>query len=142
MSSSRYKAFPRLQVDLFDRPRVLRPALSSRSAGASLSSSPALLAKRTKQASTRRLRHTSRSRSFDSNCGLLRLTGSQASLQDGEAFLLQPAAVGPLSVQPLLQPVVHLPASSHATGQVEEPSHAAGVQRPAEDESHRGGGAG
>ncbi|XP_029026612.1 DENN domain-containing protein 4C isoform X2 [Betta splendens] len=44
-----YKAFPRLQVDLFDRPRVLRPALSSRAAGASLSSSPALLAKRTKQ---------------------------------------------------------------------------------------------
>uniref|UniRef100_A0A8D3BBM9 DENN domain-containing protein 4C n=1 Tax=Scophthalmus maximus TaxID=52904 RepID=A0A8D3BBM9_SCOMX len=44
-----YKGFPRLQVDLFDRPRVLRPALSSRAAGASLSSSPALLAKRTKQ---------------------------------------------------------------------------------------------
>uniref|UniRef100_A0A672JG41 DENN/MADD domain containing 4C n=1 Tax=Salarias fasciatus TaxID=181472 RepID=A0A672JG41_SALFA len=41
--------FPRLQVNLFDRPRVLRPALSSRAAGASLSSSPALLAKRTKQ---------------------------------------------------------------------------------------------
>lgn len=36
-------------MDLFDRPRVLRPALSSRAAGASLSSSPALLAKRTKQ---------------------------------------------------------------------------------------------
>uniref|UniRef100_A0A665XFQ1 DENN/MADD domain containing 4C n=1 Tax=Echeneis naucrates TaxID=173247 RepID=A0A665XFQ1_ECHNA len=44
-----YKAFPRLQIDVFDRPRVLRPALSSRAAGASLSSSPALLAKRTKQ---------------------------------------------------------------------------------------------
>ncbi|XP_029975362.1 DENN domain-containing protein 4C isoform X2 [Salarias fasciatus] len=44
-----YKGFPRLQVNLFDRPRVLRPALSSRAAGASLSSSPALLAKRTKQ---------------------------------------------------------------------------------------------
>ncbi|XP_022614464.1 DENN domain-containing protein 4C isoform X1 [Seriola dumerili] len=44
-----YKGFPRLQMDLFDRPRVLRPALSSRAAGASLSSSPALLAKRTKQ---------------------------------------------------------------------------------------------
>ncbi|CAN9509517.1 unnamed protein product [Ophioblennius macclurei] len=44
-----YKSFPRLQVNLFDRPRVLRPALSSRAAGASLSSSPALLAKRTKQ---------------------------------------------------------------------------------------------
>ncbi|XP_028284713.1 DENN domain-containing protein 4C isoform X3 [Parambassis ranga] len=44
-----YKGFPRLQVNLFDRPRELRPALSSRAAGASLSSSPALLAKRTKQ---------------------------------------------------------------------------------------------
>ncbi|XP_058480308.1 DENN domain-containing protein 4C [Solea solea] len=44
-----YKGFPRLQMDLFERPRVLRPALSSRAAGASLSSSPALLAKRTKQ---------------------------------------------------------------------------------------------
>lgn len=44
-----YKSFPRLHLGLFDRPRVLRPALSSRAAGASLSSSPALLAKRTKQ---------------------------------------------------------------------------------------------
>uniref|UniRef100_A0A7N8YM93 DENN/MADD domain containing 4C n=1 Tax=Mastacembelus armatus TaxID=205130 RepID=A0A7N8YM93_9TELE len=44
-----YKGFPRLQMELFDRPRELRPALSSRAAGASLSSSPALLAKRTKQ---------------------------------------------------------------------------------------------
>lgn len=44
-----YKGFPRLKMELFDRPRVLRPALSSRAAGASLSSSPALLAKRTKQ---------------------------------------------------------------------------------------------
>ncbi|XP_018546269.1 DENN domain-containing protein 4C isoform X1 [Lates calcarifer] len=44
-----YKGFPGLLIDLFDRPRVLRPALSSRAAGASLSSSPALLAKRTKQ---------------------------------------------------------------------------------------------
>ncbi|MEQ2203727.1 hypothetical protein XENOCAPTIV_002791 [Xenoophorus captivus] len=44
-----YKGFPRLQLDLFDRPRELRPALSTRAAGASLSSSPALLAKRTKQ---------------------------------------------------------------------------------------------
>ncbi|XP_041841016.1 DENN domain-containing protein 4C isoform X2 [Melanotaenia boesemani] len=44
-----YKGFPRLQMSLFDRPKELRPALSSRSAGASLSSSPALLAKRTKQ---------------------------------------------------------------------------------------------
>uniref|UniRef100_A0A3Q3QTP5 UDENN domain-containing protein n=1 Tax=Monopterus albus TaxID=43700 RepID=A0A3Q3QTP5_MONAL len=44
-----YKGFPRLQIDLFDRQRALRPALSSRAAGASLSSSPALLGKRTKQ---------------------------------------------------------------------------------------------
>ncbi|KAM4611923.1 DENN domain-containing protein 4C isoform 1-T2 [Polymixia lowei] len=44
-----YKSFPRLRMELFDRPRQLRPALSSRAAGASLSSSPALLAKRTKQ---------------------------------------------------------------------------------------------
>nr|XP_019951066.1 PREDICTED: DENN domain-containing protein 4C isoform X3 [Paralichthys olivaceus] len=44
-----YKSFPRLKMDLFDGPRVLRPALSSRAAGASSSSSPALLAKRTKQ---------------------------------------------------------------------------------------------
>lgn len=44
-----YKGFPRLQLNLFDRPRELRPALSTRAAGASLSSSPALLAKRTKQ---------------------------------------------------------------------------------------------
>ncbi|XP_075999817.1 DENN domain-containing protein 4C isoform X2 [Genypterus blacodes] len=44
-----YKSFPRLSMELFDRPRELRPALSSSAAGASLSSSPALLAKRTKQ---------------------------------------------------------------------------------------------
>ncbi|KAK7909708.1 hypothetical protein WMY93_014392 [Mugilogobius chulae] len=44
-----YRGFPRLNVDLFDRPRELRPALSTRAAGSSLSSSPALLAKRTKQ---------------------------------------------------------------------------------------------
>ncbi|KAM7377430.1 hypothetical protein PAMA_013964 [Pampus argenteus] len=44
-----YKSFPNLQMKLFDRPRELRPAISSRAAGASLSSSPALLAKRTKQ---------------------------------------------------------------------------------------------
>ncbi|CAI5668587.1 unnamed protein product [Oreochromis niloticus] len=44
-----YKGFPKLQLNLFDRPRELRPALSTRAAGASLSSSPALLAKRTKQ---------------------------------------------------------------------------------------------
>uniref|UniRef100_A0A3Q3G2P3 DENN/MADD domain containing 4C n=1 Tax=Labrus bergylta TaxID=56723 RepID=A0A3Q3G2P3_9LABR len=41
--------FPRLHMGLFDRPKELRPAISSRTAGASLSSSPALLAKRTKQ---------------------------------------------------------------------------------------------
>lgn len=44
-----YKGFPRLNIELFDRPRELRPAISTRAAGASLSSSPALLAKRTKQ---------------------------------------------------------------------------------------------
>ncbi|XP_077444202.1 DENN domain-containing protein 4C isoform X1 [Stigmatopora argus] len=44
-----YKGFPWLKLELFDRPRELRPAISTRAAGASLSSSPALLAKRTKQ---------------------------------------------------------------------------------------------
>ncbi|XP_008294573.1 DENN domain-containing protein 4C isoform X2 [Stegastes partitus] len=44
-----YKGFPRLQMSLFDRPRVLRPALNSRATWDSLSNSPALLAKRTKQ---------------------------------------------------------------------------------------------
>uniref|UniRef100_A0AAQ5ZE57 UDENN domain-containing protein n=1 Tax=Amphiprion ocellaris TaxID=80972 RepID=A0AAQ5ZE57_AMPOC len=44
-----YKGFPRLQMNLFDRPRVILAALSSTAPGASLSSSPALLAKRTKQ---------------------------------------------------------------------------------------------
>ncbi|XP_051570477.1 DENN domain-containing protein 4C-like isoform X3 [Myxocyprinus asiaticus] len=44
-----YKNFPNLRLELFDRPRELRPALSTSAAGASLSSSPALLAKRTKQ---------------------------------------------------------------------------------------------
>ncbi|XP_031441222.1 DENN domain-containing protein 4C [Clupea harengus] len=44
-----YETFPGLCLDLFDRPPELRPALSSRATGASLSSSPALLAKRTKQ---------------------------------------------------------------------------------------------
>uniref|UniRef100_A0A8B9RHT8 DENN domain containing 4C n=1 Tax=Astyanax mexicanus TaxID=7994 RepID=A0A8B9RHT8_ASTMX len=44
-----YKSFPRLRLELFDRPQELKPALSNRAAGASLSSSPALLAKRTKQ---------------------------------------------------------------------------------------------
>ncbi|XDV17594.1 hypothetical protein PO909_023428 [Leuciscus waleckii] len=44
-----YQNFPCLRLELFDRPRELRPALSTRTAGASVSSSPALLAKRTKQ---------------------------------------------------------------------------------------------
>ncbi|XP_076144653.1 DENN domain-containing protein 4C isoform X2 [Alosa pseudoharengus] len=44
-----YETFPALCLDLFDRPPELRPALSSRAAGTSLSNSPALLAKRTKQ---------------------------------------------------------------------------------------------
>ncbi|XP_061768525.1 DENN domain-containing protein 4C isoform X1 [Nerophis ophidion] len=44
-----YKCFPRLKMGLFDRPLELRPAISRGTAGASLSSSPALLAKRTKQ---------------------------------------------------------------------------------------------
>uniref|UniRef100_A0A671YX96 DENN domain containing 4C n=1 Tax=Sparus aurata TaxID=8175 RepID=A0A671YX96_SPAAU len=44
-----YKSFPKLHVELFDRPRELKPALSSRAAGASSSSSPAQLARRTKQ---------------------------------------------------------------------------------------------
>ncbi|XP_061131161.1 DENN domain-containing protein 4C isoform X2 [Syngnathus typhle] len=44
-----YKGFPRLRLELFERPGELRPAISSRAAGASLASSPALLAKRTKQ---------------------------------------------------------------------------------------------
>ncbi|KAL1270869.1 hypothetical protein QQF64_029885, partial [Cirrhinus molitorella] len=44
-----YKNFPSLRLELFDRPQELQPALSTRAAGASVSSSPALLAKRTKQ---------------------------------------------------------------------------------------------
>lgn len=63
-------------------------------------------------------------------------TGDQASIQDGKALLLQPSTVGPMSVQSLLQPVVHLPASRRTIGQVKEPGHAAGVQRPPEDEDH------
>lgn len=58
LSSFSYKSFPRLQGALFDRPRELRPALSSRAVGASLSSSPALLAKRTKQVSRKRPRRS------------------------------------------------------------------------------------
>lgn len=63
-------------------------------------------------------------------------TGDQAGVQGGEALLLQPDAVGPLFVQPLLQPVVHLPPSGRAAGQVQTPRNAAGVQRAAEDEVH------
>uniref|UniRef100_A0A8C7SE44 UDENN domain-containing protein n=1 Tax=Oncorhynchus mykiss TaxID=8022 RepID=A0A8C7SE44_ONCMY len=44
-----YKSFPRLSMDLFDCPKEVIPALRSSTPGASLSSSPALLAKRTKQ---------------------------------------------------------------------------------------------
>uniref|UniRef100_A0A673K0P2 UDENN domain-containing protein n=1 Tax=Sinocyclocheilus rhinocerous TaxID=307959 RepID=A0A673K0P2_9TELE len=44
-----YKNFPSLRLELFDRPQELRPALNTGAAGASVSSSPALLAKRTKQ---------------------------------------------------------------------------------------------
>ncbi|XP_066576519.1 DENN domain-containing protein 4C [Amia ocellicauda] len=44
-----YTNFPRLQLELFDRPQELRPSLSRRAVGGSVSSSPALLAKRTKQ---------------------------------------------------------------------------------------------
>lgn len=62
--------------------------------------------------------------------------GGQARIQDGKAFLLQPASVGPLSVQSLLQSVVHLPASSCTDGQVKDPGNAAGVQHPAKDEDH------
>lgn len=50
--------------------------------------------------------------------------------------------MGPLSVQSLLQPVVHLPAGGREAGQVQRPGHAAGLQRPPEDEDHRSGGAG
>ncbi|XP_024143595.1 DENN domain-containing protein 4C isoform X4 [Oryzias melastigma] len=44
-----YKSFPNLQLSLFDRPREPRLSLNSRAARATLSNSPALLAKRTKQ---------------------------------------------------------------------------------------------
>ncbi|XP_035392590.1 DENN domain-containing protein 4C isoform X1 [Electrophorus electricus] len=44
-----YGSFPGLRLDLFDRPREPKSALSTRAAGASASGSPALLAKRTKQ---------------------------------------------------------------------------------------------
>lgn len=69
-------------------------------------------------------------------------TGGQARLQVGQAVLFQPPVVGPLSVQSLLQPVVHLPAGGREVGQVQRPGHAAGLQRPPEDEDHRSGGAG
>ncbi|XP_076828543.1 DENN domain-containing protein 4C [Brachyhypopomus gauderio] len=44
-----YKSFPRLRRELFDQPRQPKSALSTRAAGVSVSGSPALLAKRTKQ---------------------------------------------------------------------------------------------
>uniref|UniRef100_A0A8C4S4X4 DENN domain containing 4C n=1 Tax=Erpetoichthys calabaricus TaxID=27687 RepID=A0A8C4S4X4_ERPCA len=45
----RYKNFPQLKLELFDRPKDLTPSVSKRVAGGSVSNSPALLAKRTKQ---------------------------------------------------------------------------------------------
>ena len=47
-------------MDLFDRPREVIPALRSSTPGASLSSSPALLAKRTKQVHDHTVRQISR----------------------------------------------------------------------------------
>uniref|UniRef100_A0A3P9J955 DENN/MADD domain containing 4C n=1 Tax=Oryzias latipes TaxID=8090 RepID=A0A3P9J955_ORYLA len=44
-----YKSFPNLQLSLFDCPREPRPSPNSRTTRATLSNSPALLAKRTKQ---------------------------------------------------------------------------------------------
>ncbi|KAJ8008216.1 hypothetical protein DPEC_G00102500 [Dallia pectoralis] len=44
-----YTGFPRLRSDLFDPPREVRPVLRAGTPASSLSSSPALLAKRTKQ---------------------------------------------------------------------------------------------
>ncbi|KAM6949621.1 DENN domain-containing protein 4C [Aplochiton taeniatus] len=48
-ASYSYKSFPRLRLDLFDRPKQLKLAPGSRAAECSLSNSPALLTKRTKQ---------------------------------------------------------------------------------------------
>ncbi|MBN3317014.1 DEN4C protein, partial [Atractosteus spatula] len=44
-----YKNFPRLKLELFDQPQELKPSLNRRAAGGSVSNSPALLARRTKQ---------------------------------------------------------------------------------------------
>ncbi|XP_065517219.1 DENN domain-containing protein 4C isoform X4 [Lathamus discolor] len=44
-----YKNFPRLDLKLFDRPQELKLSFSRHSAGSSISNSPALMAKRTKQ---------------------------------------------------------------------------------------------
>ncbi|KFQ38307.1 DENN domain-containing protein 4C, partial [Mesitornis unicolor] len=44
-----YKNFPRLDLKLFDRPRELKLSFTRRPAGSSVSNSPALMAKRTKQ---------------------------------------------------------------------------------------------
>uniref|UniRef100_A0A8C8BHW6 DENN domain containing 4C n=1 Tax=Otus sunia TaxID=257818 RepID=A0A8C8BHW6_9STRI len=44
-----YKNFPRLDLKLFDRPQELKLSFSRHPAGSSISSSPALMAKRTKQ---------------------------------------------------------------------------------------------
>ncbi|XP_062490996.1 DENN domain-containing protein 4C isoform X3 [Pezoporus occidentalis] len=44
-----YKNFPRLDFKLFDRPQELKLSFSRHSAGSSISNSPALMAKRTKQ---------------------------------------------------------------------------------------------
>lgn len=120
-SSSSYNSFPRLHMELFDRPREFRPVLSSRPTGASL-----LPAKRTKQvctcshghSSAELLVNVSRSSSLSNHECPPCPTGDQARVQDGEAFPRRPSAVGPLPVQSLLQPVVHLPANGCATLQV------------------------
>ncbi|XP_015200415.2 DENN domain-containing protein 4C [Lepisosteus oculatus] len=44
-----YKNFPRLKLELFDQPQELKPSLNRRAASGSVSNSPALLARRTKQ---------------------------------------------------------------------------------------------
>lgn len=44
-----YKNFPRLDFKLFDRPQELKLSFSRHPAGSSISNSPALMAKRTKQ---------------------------------------------------------------------------------------------
>lgn len=44
-----YKYFPRLDLKLFDRPQELKLCLSRHPTGNSITNSPALMAKRTKQ---------------------------------------------------------------------------------------------